>query len=506
MVGPGRGRALAALLVLVGVLTCAAPAAASAAKSSPTPPLSHDGRWITDADGRVVVLHGWNMVYKVGSYRPADAGFSADDMRFLHRNGFNLVRLGIIQNGVEPKLPTDGRRADYRERYLKSLSHTQLGLQRHGIFTLLDAHQDMYNPRFQGEGFPDWAVVGDAATLPAEPALGFPANYLAMPALSRAFDHFWANDRDAAGRPLQNSFAAMWRHIAANFGKRAGLLGYNLLNEPWPGSTYESCISTIGCPAFDKGTLQPFIERVLGEIRKRDPSSLVFWAPLLTFDFGADTSVGRLGDPNTAMGFNLYCLPVPVPGAPPVTCQEGYGLTLSNADKQARQTGDGLLMTEFGATDDLGTITDVERRADKHMVGWTQWHYCECDDPTTSGTGVQSVVGDARKPPHGDNLNRAKLAASARPYPQLVAGTPTGWSFDPGSGRFQLRYSTKTPAGKRLGRRKLSEVFLPPIHYHGRYQAKVDGARVVSRPGARRLLLERNRGARSVSLVVTPRG
>ena len=161
MVGPGRGRALAALLVLVGVLACAAPAAASAAKSSPTPPLSHDGRWITDADGRVVVLHGWNMVYKVGSYRPADAGFSADDMRFLHRNGFNLVRLGIIQNGVEPKLPADGRRAHYRERYLKSLSHTQLGLQRHGIFTLLDAHQERTTRAFRARASPTgpWSAM-----------------------------------------------------------------------------------------------------------------------------------------------------------------------------------------------------------------------------------------------------------------------------------------------------------------------------------------------------------
>ena len=72
-------------------------------------------------------------------------------------------------------------------------------------------------------------------TLPAEPKQGFPANYLGMPALNRAFDHFWANDADAAGRPLQNSFAAMWRHMASRFADRRKVLGYNILNEPWPG-------------------------------------------------------------------------------------------------------------------------------------------------------------------------------------------------------------------------------------------------------------------------------
>lgn len=502
----GRGSVRRALPALLAVLACALPASAAAAtNASPTPPLSHEGRWITDADGRVVVMHGWNMVYKVGSLRPADTGFGDDDMRFLRRNGFNLVRLGIIQRGVEPKLPADGVHADYRENYLNSISATQRALQQHGIFTLLDAHQDMYNERFQGEGFPDWAVVGKAATEPPVPAIGFPGNYLVMKALNYAYDALWANDPDADGRGLQDSFAAMWRHIAAKFGGRPGLLGYNILNEPWPGSDAPTCFKIEGCPDLDTGLLQPFTERVIGAIRKADPTGLAFYAPFVTFDFGADTSLGRM-DPNAAMAFNMYCLPVKVPGAPDVTCEQGYTKTLQHAGKQARQTGDGLLLSEFGATNDLGTITDVERRADKHMIGWTQWHYCECDDPTTSGSGIQSVVGRADEPPHGANLNKAKLAASSRPYPQLVSGTPKSWSYDPDTNRFELTYSTRTPAGETLPRRKLSTVFVPPIHYHGSYRAQVDGATVVSRPGKRLLRLERDPGARTVSVVVTPRG
>ncbi|MEJ7876986.1 MAG: hypothetical protein WKF62_10020, partial [Solirubrobacterales bacterium] len=70
-------------------------ALSATASAEPRGPLDHEGRWITDKRGRVVILHGWNMVYKVGSYRPADTGFGGNDMRFLKRHGFNTIRLGI---------------------------------------------------------------------------------------------------------------------------------------------------------------------------------------------------------------------------------------------------------------------------------------------------------------------------------------------------------------------------------------------------------------------------
>ena len=64
-------------------------------------------------------------------------------------------------------------------------------LARHGIFTLLDFHQDLYNERFQGEGWPDWAVADDG--VPAEPQRASRATTWSTPALNRAFDNFWAN-------------------------------------------------------------------------------------------------------------------------------------------------------------------------------------------------------------------------------------------------------------------------------------------------------------------------
>ena len=496
-------RLVASLLALFATLALTSAVAAAA----PKPPLGHEGRWITDDRGRVVILHGWNMVYKVGSYRPADAGFGRNDMRFLRRHGFNTIRLGIIQNGVEPDLPGPDGKARYRTGYLRSIARTERKLARHGIFTLLDVHQDLYNERFQGEGFPDWAVVDDAATLPAEPKQGFPANYLGMPALNRAFDHFWMNDSDAAGRPLQDSFAAMWRRIARRFRDRERVLGYNLLNEPWPGTQYPSCASNAGCPAFDTEFLEPFSERIIAAIREVDARTLVWYAPNLIFDFGAETHHGDTGDEQAGFAFNMYCLGGSVPGLGAVggaECDTGYDLTLGNAEEQTEETGDALLMTEFAATDDLATIERVVELADERMIGWQQWHYCDCKDPTTTGTGVQSLVSDPRKPPRGKNLARGKLRVSSRPYPRAVNGTPLDYEFDPDTARFRLRYSTTSPDGVRRGRRLLTEVFVPRIHYPRGYRAKVAGARVVSQPGARVLKLERRDGRR-VRVTLKPR-
>jgi endoglycosylceramidase len=464
------------------------------AQTSAAAPLSHEGRWITDARGRVVILHGWNLVYKVGSYRPEDTGFNVHDARFLRRHGFNTVRLGVIYKGLEPKPPGADGRPRYRERYLDSIERTQRLLARYGIHTLLDFHQDLYNERFQGEGWPDWQVLDDG--LPSEPQVGFPGNYLVNVGLRRAFDNFWANE-PVAGVGIQNRFARAWRHVARRFRDAPRLLGYNVLNEPWPGTGWELCATPAGCPLFDTETLEPFSERVIAAIRRADRRSLVWYAPNVLFDFGSDSSHGDTGDPRAGFAFNMYCLA----GGP--TCGAGYGLTLDNADEQSAETDDALLMTEYGATNDLGVLREIVELADERMLSWQQWHYCECEDPTTTGTGMQSIVVNPHRQPRGNNVNRGKLRVSSRPYPRAVAGTPQSFGFDDETGVFELTYATDGPDGERLPRRLLTEVFVPRIHYRGGYVAQADGARVVSKPGARILKLKRARGADEVSLTVT---
>src|SRR4029079_10345734 len=145
---------------------------------------------------------------------------------------------------------------------------TERTLGRHGVFSLLDFHQDLYNERFQGEGWPNWAVQDDG--LP-NPENGFPGNYLTNPALNRAFDHFWANDPGPGGVGLQDRYAAAWGHVAARFRENPYVLGYDLLQEPWPGSNWQQCATPTGSPAFD-AVMSGFVRRMLTAIRAVDPT------------------------------------------------------------------------------------------------------------------------------------------------------------------------------------------------------------------------------------------
>ena len=98
---------VAVLAVLAGLMAAPMPAQASdqphdranrgASRAIPS------GQWIVDGSGRVLVLHGLNMVYKRAPYAPDHVGFGRDDARFLARQGFTTVRLGLIWKAVEPQ-------------------------------------------------------------------------------------------------------------------------------------------------------------------------------------------------------------------------------------------------------------------------------------------------------------------------------------------------------------------------------------------------------------------
>ena len=56
-----------------------------------------------------------------------------------------------------------------------------------------------------------------------------------------------------------------------------------------------------------------------------------------------------------------------------------------------------LLLSEFGATDNPDILNALTGLADQNMVGWQEWHYCGCADPTTSGAGDKQVEAFARQ-------------------------------------------------------------------------------------------------------------
>ena len=480
---------LTSLLVLLGVV----PAHAADGSRAETA----GSRWIVDGHGRVLVLQGVNMVYKIAPYAPDETGFGRDDARFLARNGFTTVRLGLIWKAVEPE---PGR---YDDAYLARVRRTARILAGQGIWTLLDFHQDMYHERFQGEGAPDWAVQDDG--LPAQPQLGFSSNYFGMPALNRAFDHFWANDPGPGGVGLQDRYAAAWAHVARFFRGSPRILGLDLFNEPWPGTTWEQCANTAGCPVFD-AQLEAFTQRAIDAIRAVDRRTTVFYEPHVLFNNGSQTHVAPDGD-HLGFSFHDYCLTAEASaeGTGQGACDAFDDLVFDNADAHAAETGDAPLLTEFGATTDRTTLTAMVDRAAEHRVGWQYWAYCGCDDPTTTGPGAtQALVLDPSRRPAGDNVDHAKLRAIVVPHPQVVAGVPTTYSFDRDTGAFEAAWSTRRAGGGRFGAGARTLLSMPPLVYGGAYRVALTGGRVVSEPGARTLVVAQRPGAQRVRVLVLP--
>jgi endoglycosylceramidase len=361
----------------------------------------------------------------------------------------------------------------FDDAYLAHIAETVNILAGHGILSLIDFHQDEYGPVFHDNGYPAWMTMTDGLSNAYQ--VGFPFQYLANPALERAFDHLWANSIGSDGKPLQTDDAAILAHVARALNGLPGLLGYEILNEPWPGSSYPTCIEPIvGCPLFDTGPLSAYYDRMIGALRGADHSHLIWYEPLVLFNYGIPTHVVPPADRELGFAFHDYSL---CSGTPlPPHCGTEDSLVLSNAVSYSKSAGVGLLETEFGATTNPVPLTQQVNQYDKSMVPWLFWSYAEID-PTGPG--------DTFGPPAAAKVNHAVLAALVRPYPQVVSGTPIAWSFDPTTKAFTFQYSPARadksgtfPAGSE------TDVFVPAIQYPHGYRVTVTGGTVTSAPGA----------------------
>lgn len=477
---------LAALAAVLSTVGLSSPAGA-------TGPLRGTGTWVTDSRGRAVILHGLNQVYKVAPYTPAHDGFGDDDAAFLAANGFDVMRIGVIWSAVEPR---PGR---YDDAYLASVARTVRTLAAHGIVSLLDFHQDLYNEAFQGEGAPAWAVQDGG--LP-NPALGFPGNYFANPAANHAWDAFWANAPASDGVGLQDHYAKAWAHVASRFRSNPNVLGYELLNEPWPGTTWQPCLTPlVGCPAFDQ-RLTGFYQRVDTAIRRVDRTHTVWIEPNVISAEADANNVAAIRDSHLGWAFHDYC-PTLAELQVNLLCPQLDGATVAAAERYGSQHHVPTLMTEFGATQDHDNLAEMVALADTSMLGWTEWAYTGNDKTSTSPDG-QALVLDPAKPPTGANVLTDKLKALAEVYPKAVAGTPTSYSF--ADGVFRLVYRTARvsghgsfPAGAE------TDVAVPRIQYPHGYQVAVTGARVVSKAGATTLRITSLRGAHTIRVTLRAR-
>ena len=191
--------------------------------------ISTDASALVDEHGRQRILHGINLVEK-GSPDADPAAFrgrwAAEDIAQLRELGLDSVRLGVLWAAVEPAP------GEYSQEHLGWLGEQLDVLHETGLAVILDGHQDLFSQRY-GDGAPAWATLTEQAFAPT--ALWSDA-YLTSPAVQESYDAFWADAPAADGVGIRTRFVAMWAMLAERFGDHPAVIGYDVLNEPTPGS------------------------------------------------------------------------------------------------------------------------------------------------------------------------------------------------------------------------------------------------------------------------------
>ncbi len=454
--------------------------------------LGTSGGWLTNGNGQVVMLHGLNDVYKVAPGDPVTSGFGDDDAAFLAENGFNAVRVGVIWSDLEPEPGV------FDATYLNSIESTVHTLGSHGIYSIIDFHQDAYSTAFGGEGAPDWAVQTDGV---ANPSLPFPYNEFFNPAEQQAWESFWSNTDAPNGIGLEDNYSQMLEYVGSAFNGNSDVAGFELMNEPSPGVS--SFLPTLfGNPFFDSQQLTPFYDQGADAIRAVDPTTPIFFEPNVLSNAGVPTDLGTVDASNTVLSFHDYC----EFDLGPLGCIPSVNAIVGNAENYAQAHGIPAFMTEFGATSNQEQILAPMQGADQHLIGWTEWAYSGQGDITTSASppGSESLVYNPMDAPTNANVNTANLETLAEPYPQVISGTPTAYSFD--NGTLQFSYSTDEadglgsfPAGSQ------TTISIPHVEFPGGYQVSVTGGDVLSAPNAAELVIASN-GASAVTVTVSAAG
>ncbi len=464
------------VIAVVGIITTGSPKAegatgsttgvVSASLSDDAPQLRRKGRWMVDPDGRVVIVHGVNLVYKLDPYAPPDdaAGFREADADWLEAHGFNAARIGTLWAGLTPNAPgvADPAYISKWQRIIDLLAERKIWMQ-------FDFHQDQWHETYGGEGVPDWAMIRPPVfkLLPVVPA-PFPLGYW-TPELSTVFDNFWANRNG-----LLDGWVAAWRVAAQTWKNQPYSMGYDLMNEPWAGLQWPTCL-TLGCPATYRQELQPAFTKALKTIRQIDPDTIVWWEPqqlasgrpLNTFFTAVE------GEQNLGFSWHNYC---------PVVFFQSFGVPIKGVEgcwdysrgrnahalEQSARMDAVPMMSEWGATDTLRALEIDAATADESLMGWTHWAYKRWNDPTTADDAQGLFHDDADL----STVKTEKVLRLVRTYAQATAGTPLAMSFDVNTGAFDFRFRPD------LSIDAPTEIFVSPLHYPDGWEATVEGGTI----------------------------
>jgi endoglycosylceramidase len=236
---------------------------------SATLTIDDQGRF-RDRLGRDVIMRGLNTGNR-SKFEPffsfefaADEDLSSFEVRAreffvpFRRWGLDTVRLPFSWEALEPEKGTVD--SDYLDRY-EVVVNVAWGL---GLRVIVDFHQDVFASPFCGDGFPLW-TLGDGVEQPPRRDCPFWfLGYLNDAGVGQAFDRFWNNDDG-----IQDDFRQMWATVATRFASNPGVVGFEVINEPFRGTAEDT--------SWRREVLVPFYSSMAEHIRSVASEKLVFY-------------------------------------------------------------------------------------------------------------------------------------------------------------------------------------------------------------------------------------
>jgi endoglycosylceramidase len=367
--------------------------------------------------------------------------------------GFNFVRYLILWDALEPQP------GEYSQSYLNKVEDRMDWFAEAGIHVVIDMHQDVYSRVFCCDGAPAWAIRDDG--LPFFPQPLWQLNYF-QPAVTRAFDNFW--DYGGPHSDLQDHYVEAWVHVALRLRDHPAVIGYDLMNEPFPGS-YTSKIEVLGgvdpnnqSAFFEQTLLRPFYERVIHGIRQVDPDAWVFYEPRFAGPAnGFPSYIEPLADvrdePRLVSSPHFYSFLVDIAGSY-TPDDPAFPRFIENRRTEMAIQRAPLVIGEWGAVDTTPDIVPFFehflRMADAESSGWAFWEY-------TTGGGFAMLDANGVEKPYMNSLVRA--------YPQRVAGHPLDYGYDPTSRVMTLTFRNVD------GVTGPTEIYVPAVrHYPGGFE------------------------------------
>lgn len=282
---------------------------------------AEDNRFYNE-EGKELLLQGINFVCKEKEKGYLFPEYERHFKEFAEK-GFNLIRLGIFWDAVEP---VPGKMDD---DYLQKINQVIEEAEKNSLYVLIDMHQDLWSVKY-GDGAPEWATITDGAAHPTDCAMWFDA-YLRSDAIIHAAEHFWKDDKAEDGIGLMQHYVSMWEYIVRTIDYHENIIGYEPMNEPFMGSLARNTFGLAAMktkekfPEFDFATMQgitPESQAYMGEIVN---SEFMKWDEniLMPFYQKIEDAIRPLTEKALVSGGNIYCSASFTTGISQVSGQEG---------------------------------------------------------------------------------------------------------------------------------------------------------------------------------------